>query len=239
MCQSSVWPRLAAWSEQLKELTEAIRAANDGGDHPAVFRLGVAATGIKRLIQEYRRGRLLDLLSFEHWLPNFAFPQDTTQLRVVAAGQAGDLRLERPRSRAIAEYAPGAEVIVNGKSITAAGLDLLKREPDLRRMHLDKDRQLIEDRGTLPRGGRRGRDEKLVFAPDGFVTAYGQEPKEPNVFREPPQRVTPVYLVRGSEPHEFAPLDALPRVHTAVKTDARVVRLNLAGACGATASGSA
>ena len=227
ICESSVWRRLAAWRDQQKELQDQIQERVSAGQYNRVAPLAKAAEMIDRLIQQYQRGRLLDLLSFEHWLPNFAFPQDTTRLRVVSEGHSNDLRLERPRSRAIAEYAPGAEIIVNGQSITAHGLDLLNREPDLKKFRLDKERQIVEDLGTSVQDQRLKRCEKLVFQPDGFVTEYGKPPHEPNVFRDPPQRVTPAYLVRGSEPQNFRPVASLPKIHTAIKQRARVVRLNL------------
>jgi len=232
ICQTSVWPRLRSWNEQIAELRERQKAFGDEGEYQKAGRLQGAEMSVQRLIEEYQSQRLLDLLSFEHWLPNFAFPQDTTRLRVVADDKEKVLRLERPRSRAIAEYAPGAEVIVDGESVRAAGLDLLEREPNLRLIEIDERTQIVTDHGTLVRDSRPGKNQTVVFQPRGFVTAYGVRPEPPNVFRELPKPVSPAYLVGGSTADRFEPVPGLERVTTALRTRSKIVRLNRNGSRG-------
>jgi len=66
------------------------------------------------------------LASEPHFLPSYAFPQDVAKLLVRQDKLSDDLRLERDLEYGIAEYAPGSEVIADGRLLTS-GIDLQNR----------------------------------------------------------------------------------------------------------------
>ena len=67
------------------------------------------------------RKDLIDFLTRSNVLPKYGFPVDTVELQIGAsgAGKISDLQLSRDLQMAIAEYAPGAQVIADGKMYTS------------------------------------------------------------------------------------------------------------------------
>ena len=97
------------------------------------------AFGLRRvtaLKQQLKEERLIDRLSSEHWLPSYAFPQDVLKLRVMDADLASRFKLERDAEYGISEYAPGAEVIADGRLIESSALDLRGRVAQVRRYRI-------------------------------------------------------------------------------------------------------
>ena len=72
-------------------------------------------------IAVYRREDILSFLSRKNVLPKYGFPVDTVELRTYSPGERGKLGLELQRdlSMAISEYAPGSQVVANGRLITS------------------------------------------------------------------------------------------------------------------------
>jgi hypothetical protein len=76
--------------------------------------------------------RLIDHLASAHWLPSYAFPQDVVRLLVRQPSLTDRMRLERDAEYGISEYAPGSEVVVDGRLLTSRGLDLQNKELEVR-----------------------------------------------------------------------------------------------------------
>ena len=72
-------------------------------------------------INVYRREDILSFLSRKNVLPKYGFPVDTVELRVFSPTERSRLGLELQRdlSVAISEYAPGSEIVANGRLITS------------------------------------------------------------------------------------------------------------------------
>ena len=71
-------------------------------------------------IKNYRNENIISFLSKNSILPKYGFPVDTVQLRITDKNdKAAGLDLSRDLSMAIAEYAPGCQVVANGKLITS------------------------------------------------------------------------------------------------------------------------
>src|SRR5207253_2045951 len=79
---------------------------------------------VTRLSEQLTDERLIDHLASAHWLPSYAFPQDVVRLLVRQPTLTRRMRLERDAEYGISEYAPGSEVIVDGRLLTSRGLDL-------------------------------------------------------------------------------------------------------------------
>lgn len=69
----------------------------------------------------YGRKSLIDFLVRNNVLPKYGFPVDTVELfpDTSTIGKAGSLQLARDLQIAIAEYAPGSEVVADGKMYTS------------------------------------------------------------------------------------------------------------------------
>ncbi len=72
-------------------------------------------------INVYRREDILSFLSRKNVLPKYGFPVDTVELRVFSPTESVrlGLDLQRDLSMAISEYAPGSEIVANGRLITS------------------------------------------------------------------------------------------------------------------------
>lgn len=105
--------------EQLEKELERARAAHSDDD----------AAKLSREIQRLRAGpddnaqtkKLIDFLTRNNVLPKYGFPVDTVELQVGAqpADASSGLQLSRDLQIAIAEYAPGAQIIADGKMYTS------------------------------------------------------------------------------------------------------------------------
>ncbi len=76
---------------------------------------------ILQRIKTFRNEEILAFLSRKGILPQYGFPVDTVALDIVASrdNALSGLQLQRDLSRAIAEYAPGSQVVANGDMITS------------------------------------------------------------------------------------------------------------------------
>jgi hypothetical protein len=90
--------------EQLSEVTGRKRTA-----------IAISLSSLERLKEQFVKQRLIDFLSSCSWLPGYAFPQDNVKLLVRHPEYNERMRLERDREIGISEYAPGSEVVADGK----------------------------------------------------------------------------------------------------------------------------
>lgn len=114
-------------AEELSELmTERQRLFKQGGQ-----------TGdIEQAIKDLLRSNVIDVLARRGFLPRYAFPLDVVTLETGQSrwSREGDVELNRDRGIAIAEFAPGAQVIAHKKLFTSAGLYVASKmdRPDRR-----------------------------------------------------------------------------------------------------------
>ncbi len=88
--------------------------------------------GVDALIQRirvYKRERILTYLARSNIFPKYGFPVDTVEMNVVDRKDAlkSGLQLQRDLSMAISEYAPGSQIVANGKLITSR---YIRKRPD-------------------------------------------------------------------------------------------------------------
>lgn len=99
------------YSEEIKTLLEDKQNAIDAE---------IKADYILYRIRNYRNESIISFLSKNSILPKYGFPVDTVQLSVNdKKDKSGGLDLSRDLSMAIAEYAPGCQIVANGKLITS------------------------------------------------------------------------------------------------------------------------
>ena len=164
------------------------------------------------LIKECKATPLLDHLSEAHWLPGYAFPQDVVRLEV-RQKQAAGVRLQRDREYGISEYAPGAEVIADGKVLRSAAVELgLAGLGEVREYRVCKHCGRItlghagaEDlAGNCPCGESLPGRVRPFIMPRGFSTLVREPVGRPNISRRLPPPNAEVRQIRGADEADFA-----------------------------------
>lgn len=76
---------------------------------------------LNQRIRVYQRERILTYLTRSNIFPKYGFPVDTVEMKVVDRRNImkTGLQLQRDLSMAISEYAPGSQIVANGKLITS------------------------------------------------------------------------------------------------------------------------
>lgn len=88
-------------------------------DKNKAFAKGDSVDYISWRIKNYRDENIISFLSKNSILPKYGFPVDTVELSLASKDIRGSLDLSRDLSMAISEYAPGCQVVANGKLITS------------------------------------------------------------------------------------------------------------------------
>lgn len=181
--------------------------------------------------------RLIDRLSSEHWLPSYAFPQDVLRLRVLDAQQAARFKLERDAEYGISEYAPGAEVVADGRLIKSGAIDLRGRAAHLRRYRICRKCHNVEVTSTADAmqgrcstcaaqwTGPTGMGRPFVV-PKGFSTVYEERAQEVRLSRVLPPRNTEVFLVRGAPADAFQQHRNLKGLRYGLQSDGQLFLAN-------------
>ena len=148
----------------------------------------------------YMQQFLVDQFSQRSLIPTYSFPVHSLTLEVTRDfgqqgfwGKEGDISLSRDAMLGISEYAPGAEVVANGRIWTSAGLAYYPRAfvptewyaacPECH--HVD----IGLERSDLPPacsncGATAGRQRRAHLRPRGFVTSYEERTgKDPGTTR--------------------------------------------------------
>ena len=185
-----------------------------------------------RLRDRYMQQFLVDQLSQRGLIPTYSFPVHTLTLEVTRDlgqqgfwGNEGDISLSRDALLGISEYAPGAEVVANGRIWTSAGLAYYPRAfmpkewyaacPECH--HVDTGLEFNDVPLSCSHcGSRSGRQRRAYIRPRGFVTAYTERTgKDPGTTR------------RRERPADEARLLTLPRDESYRDTDHPRVRVAL------------
>jgi hypothetical protein len=109
------------YAETIRRLREAQEAAF------AEERTGVDA--YTQRIHVFQRERILAYLARKNIFPKYGFPVDTVEMTILdrKSTRKTGLQLQRDLSSAISEYAPGAQIVANGKLITSR---YIRKRPD-------------------------------------------------------------------------------------------------------------
>jgi len=89
-----------------------------------LFRQGGFTSDIEQAIKNLLSSDIIAILAKRGFLPRYAFPLDVVPLEISKTRwfRKADVELSRDRSIAIAEFAPGAQVVAHKKVFTSAGL---------------------------------------------------------------------------------------------------------------------
>lgn len=214
--------RLAVYEGQRKQLTDAIVQAAKTGRSGEVAGANRALRSVEALIKQLKEEALIDFLSGEHWLPSYAFPQDVVRLLVRQEKYTDRMRLERDGEIGLSEYAPGAEIIADGKLFRSRGIDLQRKELEKRRYRVCGDCRRVEfftesekvqrecTCGAYP-SGLLGTPRTFI-EPPGFTTLFDDPVEEPNLFRLKPPPNSEVFLLRGASEEMFKPHPEFPTI---------------------------
>lgn len=88
-------------------------------DKARAFASGEKVDYIGWRLKNYRSERIITFLSKNSIVPKYGFPVDTVSLALNTKGSSSSLDLSRDLSMAISEYAPGCQVVADGKLITS------------------------------------------------------------------------------------------------------------------------
>ena len=138
----------------------------------------------------YLKQFLVDLLSRRGLIPSYSFPVHSLSLEVINEAQSfngwqnqTDIALSRDASLGISEYAPGAEVVANGRIWTSRGLAYSSRIfmptewyvacPSCHHVDLDVSKDNVP-RECTNCGSKDKRNPRAFVVPRGFVTSYAE-----------------------------------------------------------------
>lgn len=167
--------------ERFAKYTEKMAEAGGGEDFGK-------ARYWQRLREEFMGQFLVTQLSQRGLIPTYSFPVHSLSLDVVSEsgqnyGQKSDVALSRDASLGISEYAPGAEVVANGRIWESAGLAQYPKAFMPERWYAACAECFHVDVGDAPDeiaascsncGASEGRRKRKFVEPHGFVTSYGQ-----------------------------------------------------------------
>jgi len=108
---------ISKYNEEMSDLEKERKLLIESG------RSGV--DGITYSIRTLREQGIIDFLSKNNIIPKYGFPVDTVELRETGDNKS-PLRLSRDLFTAISEYAPGSQVVADGKLITSRYIRRLK-----------------------------------------------------------------------------------------------------------------
>ena len=137
------------------------------------------AARVDRRLRTLLDDRTLNFLSRTAILPKYGFPVDTVELEVKGEySSRRDISLQRDLSQAVAEYAPGSQVIANKKVWESGGVKLVQgQEPVTRYYRYDEEGNFEH---SLNKDEIRGRGVRQYFTPQwGFATDLNYRTREP------------------------------------------------------------
>ncbi|MGD9588738.1 MAG: DEAD/DEAH box helicase [Pyrinomonadaceae bacterium] len=214
-----------------KEQWEQINRQRHDADARQLRAIGYALDSIERLIMQVEDDYLINFLSSAHWLPSYAFPQDTIRLLVRQTNWTDKMRLERDRDQGISEYAPGAEIIADGRNFKSAGVIKPGNGFDIRRYRYCRNCRRLATamaNDALPPTCECGSYSPVnnYIVPTGFQTLFSEQVKEPDLFRRRPPSSTEIFLVNGTSEEEFSTHPVIPDIKVGYRRDGKLFRAN-------------
>ena len=225
--------RISAYDAEAAELERIVkdRAGKERRDALRNFE------SVTRLSEQLREERLMDHLASAHWLPSYAFPQDVVRLVVRQPTLTKRMRLERDAEYGISEYAPGAEVVVDGLLLVSRGLDLQNKELEVRHYRVCSRCNRVQFASTAkeispacascsgPASGPRSKPRGFVV-PRGFTTSIDDPVLEVRLNRLKPPPNSEVFLITGALPDSFVLHSKLKGVTVGYRADGELFRAN-------------
>ena len=199
---------------------------NNLDDNKAVARLQSWMSMRKRFFQQL----LVDQLSRRSLIPTYSFPVHSLTLDVVSEqgraggwGQGGDVSLSRDASLGISEYAPGADVVANGRIWSSAGIAFYPKMfmpteyyiacPECHHVDIGVAREDLPNECSNC-NSTSGRRKRAYIKPRGFVTAYSdRKGKDPGTNRRKQRSADEARLISIPEDEQFMETD-----HTFITT---------------------
>ena len=120
--ESGVTQAATKYGETLKNIANELSALM--AERKKLFEQGTHTSDIEQAIKNLLGSDVIALLAKRGFLPRYAFPLDVVTLETGTTRWSRDLEVELSRDRgiAIAEFAPGAQVIAHKKVFTSNGL---------------------------------------------------------------------------------------------------------------------
>ncbi len=124
---SGVAEAAAKYGETLKNIANELSALM--AERKKLFEQGTHTSDIEQAIKNLLGSDVIALLAKRGFLPRYAFPLDVVPLETGTTRWSRDLEVELSRDRgiAIAEFAPGAQVIAHKKVFTSNGLYVVSK----------------------------------------------------------------------------------------------------------------
>ncbi len=123
-----------AYNQTLQDVVEELSVLKEEYKK-TVTKVGAsAAVNLERAIQSLLKSDVIAGLAKRGFLPRYAFPLDTVTLETSwSRWETKEVELSRDRAIAIAEFAPGAQVVARKKIFTSAGLYIIGNDRPSRR----------------------------------------------------------------------------------------------------------
>ncbi len=228
---------LADYDRQIEELKSEAETQSDNPKKLSFIYSCIA--NVEQYKKRFSKQRLIDFLSKVGWLPGYAFPQDVIELRVLQAEYADKMNLTRDRDIGIAEYAPGSEIIADGKVFKSKGvvgkkgsLEGMLFEPKL--YQVCGECRIINQypitASKIPKKcdcGKFYQKIRRYIIPDGFSTRIDDKAEDPKFRRLKPPPNSEVFLVEGAKPDDFVVCKEVKNASYALKKNAKLFRANL------------
>lgn len=182
---------------------------------------------------------IVTFLSKQGIIPTYSFPVDSIDLDITTSGFGGrsSVELSRDARMGITEYAPGAEVIANGRLWTSYAIAQHPREfmppfrykicPNCQHIEAREDDSLIPQNCQSCNSPLTGRTRTFI-EPKGFITSAAEpNGREPRSRRELPPQALETKLI-GNAPDRLFQKTDLTKVEWALQNaqDGRMVIIN-------------
>jgi ATP-dependent helicase YprA (DUF1998 family) len=222
-----------------RELNKAYETARVALDDPAASeqaRTRAAGRMNARLgdMRRYLDRFLVEALSRAAVIPTYSFPVHSIHLEIVTergaltASDERALQLDRDAAVAVAEYAPGAEVVAGGRIWTSAGITRRATvgtgdawmERGFHRVCLTcQHAEIHHERDAFGEncpqcGARAGGPRRAFVEPIGFLTSYAdRQGRDPGATRLRVRPVDEARLLTRARPEDFKPSDLARVTH--------------------------
>jgi len=225
------------YERQIEELKNEAQMIPD--NHQLVSNIYRCINNIEKYKNRFVHERLIDFLSKVGWLPGYAFPQDVIELRILQPDYRDKMSLTRDRDIGISEYAPGTEIIADGKVFKSKGTIGKKSSPGKSLFEPKKYiscnecrilKQFPETTKNFPRQCECGRNfsrPRIYIIPDGFSTSIQDSVLDPRFRRMPPPQNTEIFLVEGARHEDFGECSEVTNAKYAIKKQGILFRANM------------
>lgn len=217
--------------DSFKSQLDALNTSKATANGKELRQIANAITSTENLISQLQNEQLINFLSSAHWLPSYAFPQDTIRLFVRQPHWTEKMRLQRDREQGISEYAPGAEVIADGRLFKSGGVMRPRHGFEIRKYRYCRECRRLSTAGhneslspTCECGNFSQPNDYII--PTGFQTLYNDEVKEPDLYRLSPPSNSEIFLISGTEETDFLSHEEIVGVTYGYRRDGSLFRAN-------------